>query len=102
MDPFEALAHPHRRAILQLLAEGEQSAGALAAAFPSVSRPAISWQLRALREAGLVRVRSSGRSRLYALDPAGLDAPEAWLQARRDAWARRLDTIKELAEDGGD
>ncbi len=32
----------------------------------------------------------------------GLDAPEAWLQARRDAWARRLDSIKELAEEGGD
>ncbi|MGH9792769.1 MAG: metalloregulator ArsR/SmtB family transcription factor, partial [Candidatus Acidiferrales bacterium] len=56
MDAFQALADPTRRAVLAMLVSGERSAGEIGAAF-SITAPAVSQHLKALREAGLVRVR---------------------------------------------
>src|SRR3954454_14463986 len=89
VQALAAIADPTRRELLALLARGEIPAGELAARFP-VSRPAISRHLRVLREAGLVRSRTDGRRRFYALDPAPLREVDAWLEPYRDLWARRL------------
>ena len=83
---FEALGDPTRRQILQLLAGGEQPAGALVAALP-VSQPAVSQHLKVLREARLVTMRAEGTRRLYAIDEAGLDAAQSWLALLRDPLA---------------
>ncbi|MCA0145765.1 helix-turn-helix transcriptional regulator [Blastococcus sp. LR1] len=92
MQALQALADPVRRELLALLAGGERTAGELAEPFP-ISRPAISRHLRVLRESGLVRVRSDGRERRYALDPAPLRELDAWLEPYRDLWAHRLDAL---------
>jgi DNA-binding transcriptional ArsR family regulator len=79
---FEALGEPVRRAILELLAAGEQPVGPLVAALQSqvpISQPAVSQHLKVLLEANLVSVRAAGTRRLYALDQAGVDAAQAWL-----------------------
>ena len=65
-DAFEALADPHRRAILERLREGERSVRELADGLP-ISRPAVSRHLRLLTEAGLVTVEPKGTRRLYRL-----------------------------------
>jgi DNA-binding transcriptional ArsR family regulator len=87
-----ALADPIRRELVDLLAGGECSAGDLARRFP-VSRPAVSRHLRVLREAGLVRVRTDGKRRLYALDAEPLRELDTWLERYRDLWAHRLDAL---------
>ena len=92
MEALAALADPTRRELLALLAGGERAAGDLAGRFP-VSRPAISRHLRVLREAGLVRSRTRGRQRLYALDPRPLQELDDWLEHYRDLWAQRLDAL---------
>ena len=92
MHALAALADPIRRDLVDLLAGGELAAGELAARFP-VSRPAVSRHLRVLREAGLVRVRTEGRRRLYALDPRPLAELDDWLEQHRELWARRLDAL---------
>ena len=92
MQALEALADPTRRRIVELLAEGERSAGALAGEF-STTRPAVSRHLRVLRESGLVRAREAGTSRLYSLDPAPLEALDARLARYRGFWAQRLDAL---------
>jgi DNA-binding transcriptional ArsR family regulator len=92
MEALAAIADPTRRELLALLSAGEISAGDLAARFP-VSRPAISRHLRVLRDAGLVRARTDGRHRLYALDPGPLRELDAWLEPYRDLWAQRLDAL---------
>src|SRR5919107_168359 len=92
VEALAALADPTRRALVALLADGELAAGELAERFP-VSRPAISRHLRVLREAGLVRSRSDGKRRLYALDPRPLREIDAWLARYRDLWAQRLDAL---------
>jgi DNA-binding transcriptional ArsR family regulator len=78
VDVFQALSDPTRRAILAQLAPGERSAGEIGAGF-AVTAPAVSQHLKALREAGLVRVRVDGQRRIYSLDPAGIDEVRKWL-----------------------
>ncbi len=92
MQSLAALADPIRREVVDLLAGGELAAGDVASRFP-VSRPAISRHLRVLREAGLVRVRTEGRQRFYALDPGPLRELDGWLERYRDLWAHRLDAL---------
>ena len=79
---FAALADPVRREIVELLAGGEVTAGAIADRFP-VSRPAVSRHLRVLREAGLVRATERGRERVYRLDRAPLAELDRWLEGYR-------------------
>jgi DNA-binding transcriptional ArsR family regulator len=92
VSAFEALADRTRRTIVELLAEGEQSAGELAAVFET-SRPAISRHLRVLREHGLVSAREEGRRRVYALEPAPLAELDEWLSHYRSFWTNRLDAL---------
>ncbi|MBF6070258.1 winged helix-turn-helix transcriptional regulator [Nocardia farcinica] len=84
---FEALGDPIRRHLLELLAAGEQPAGALVAAVQqhtAISQPGVSQHLKTLRAAGLVTVRAEGTRRLYALDPTGLDTARTWLTTLLD------------------
>lgn len=94
MEPFAALADPTRRRIVELLADGERPAGALVEQF-DISAPAVSQHLKTLREAGLVTVRIDGQRRIYALDPAGFAAVDAWLGRMRRFWAGRLDALEQ-------
>lgn len=62
---FEALAHPTRRDIIQVLHEhGEVTAGDLAARFEQ-SWPTTTRHLTLLVDSGLITVRKSGRERHY-------------------------------------
>jgi len=92
VSAFEALADPTRRRIVELLGDGERSAGELAREF-STSRPGVSRHLRVLREHGLVSVREQGRRRLYALDPSPLAELDEWLARYRAFWTNRLDAL---------
>ncbi len=92
MNALVALADPTRRRIVELLAEGERSAGELAAQFDT-SRPGVSRHLRVLREQGLVRAREDGVRRLYSLDPTPLAEHDDWLARYRGFWTNRLDAL---------
>ncbi|MBL8966330.1 MAG: winged helix-turn-helix transcriptional regulator, partial [Spirochaetaceae bacterium] len=59
-DVFKALADPTRRKILELLKEGDLSAGAIAEAFP-IGKPAISHHLSQLKAAGLFLAEREGQ-----------------------------------------
>jgi DNA-binding transcriptional ArsR family regulator len=102
MLAFTALADPTRRQIVEMLADGERTAGAIARQF-EVSGPAISQHLKVLREARLVRVRADAQRRIYALDAAGIGEIDAWLSNIRRFWRGRLDALEhELTKDEGD
>jgi DNA-binding transcriptional ArsR family regulator len=94
---FSALADPTRRAVLDLLRQGSQSAGRIAQAFP-VSRPAISKHLRLLRRAHLVQERREGRHRLYQLNAEPLRAVASWLDQYRNFWQTSLGNLKTFVE----
>jgi DNA-binding transcriptional ArsR family regulator len=92
MRTLEVLAEPTRLRIVELLADGERSAGEIASHF-TTSRPGISRHLRVLREHGLVRARGDAQRRLYSLDPAPLEELDEWLERYRHFWANRLDAL---------
>lgn len=91
---FDAIADPIRRGILAALAKEPLAVERLAAAFP-VSRPAISRHLRVLREAGLVRCETRGRTNLYRTEAEPLAAVRGWIEG---LWEERLLLLKRLSE----
>jgi DNA-binding transcriptional ArsR family regulator len=83
MEVLEAIASPRRREILRLVWREEQSAGAIHQAMPDVTFGAVSLQLKALLEAGLVEARTEQRNRYYrarreALGPAAEMLERMW------------------------
>jgi DNA-binding transcriptional ArsR family regulator len=97
MEVFEAIAQPKRREILRLLAQGEMSAGEVAARF-SVTQPAISQHLKVLREAGLIEARAAGPRRLYRVRPEGLADLHGFLADVMPAGLQRLKRAAEAEE----
>jgi DNA-binding transcriptional ArsR family regulator len=96
MHAFNVLGDPVRRRILELLADGEQPAGAIAAVIRAefgISQPAVSQHLRVLRESGFTTVRSDGARRLYAVDPAPLQEVAVWLERFQGFWSQSLDAL---------
>jgi len=75
---FEVLAEPHRRRILDLLREGEQTVGGLVSEL-GISQPGVSKHLRVLRRAGLVEVRVDAQRRRYRLRTEPLREIDEWL-----------------------
>jgi DNA-binding transcriptional ArsR family regulator len=92
MHPFEIMAEPIRRRIVEILASGEHSAGEVVDVIRNefgVSQPAVSRHLRILREADFVLVRIDYTSRLYRLDPDAIDQLENEVDHLRQLWDRR-------------
>lgn len=94
VNPFDALADPHRRAILELLHDGERSVREIADEMP-ITRPAVSRHLRLLKEAGLVTSSAEGTRRLYRLHDEGLDAVRAYLN---EVWGDAAARFRLLAD----
>ena len=92
---FDLVADPTRRRILEALREGERSVGALVERL-GMSQPAVSKQLRVLREAGLASVRRHAQRRIYCLKPEGLRELDEWLEPFRVAWEGRLDAMEDV------
>jgi DNA-binding transcriptional ArsR family regulator len=91
---IDAISHPGRRAMLQLVLERELPVGELADRV-GVSQPAASQHLKVLRDAGLVRGRVEGRQRLYRVDVEGLERLRRELDAY---WGPALAALKDAAE----
>jgi len=94
MTPFEALADPTRRRILDLLHEKPRLVGELVDLL-GMSQPGISKHLRVLREVGLVSVRQDAQRRWYELRTEPLIEIDLWLGSYRHLWAARMDRLAE-------
>lgn len=92
MHVFALLGDPVRFRIVEILASGTHSAGALAEAVGpefGISRTAVSHQLRTLREAGFVDVAPDENMRLYRLRWDALDQVDRILLDLYEKWDRR-------------
>jgi DNA-binding transcriptional ArsR family regulator len=90
---LQVLADPSRRAILDLLRDGERPVGDLVDRLAQ-SQPGVSRHLRVLREAGLVEVRPDGQRRLYRVRTEPLVELDRWLSSYRRLWTERLDALE--------
>lgn len=87
---FSALADPHRRFLVERLAErGEATPTELADELP-VTRQAVTKHLASLEAAGLVNGTREGRNTVYRLDPAPLAEATAWIERVGVEWDERL------------
>ena len=91
---LRAIAEPHRRRILTLVAEQELSAGEIASRF-KITRPAVSQHLTVLKGAGLLAERREGTRRFYRARPEGLADLKEFLEV---FWAEGLERLKLAAE----
>lgn len=85
-----------RRRILELLADGEMSAGTIGETIQNefaITQPAVSQHLKVLRDNGFTTVRPEGQRRLYAVNGAALRDVDEWLDAFRRFWTPRLDAL---------
>jgi DNA-binding transcriptional ArsR family regulator len=93
---FDVLGDPVRRRILELLADGERSAGAIGATIQdefAITQPAVSQHLKVLRDNGFASVRPDGQRRLYAVDATALRDVDRWLDGFRRFWTPHLDAL---------
>jgi ArsR family transcriptional regulator len=74
---FRALADPTRREILDLLRQGEMTAGALAEKF-DMTKPSMSHHFAVLKEADLITSRREGQQIWYALNTTVVQDLVAW------------------------
>ena len=96
MHALDVLGDPVRRRILELLAEGELTSGAIGAVVQAefgISQPAVSQHLRVLRDSGLATVRPSGTRRLYAVNSGPLQEVDVWLDRFRRFWTPHLEAL---------
>jgi DNA-binding transcriptional ArsR family regulator len=93
-EALRALAEPRRRAILQLVAHTELSAGEIAGCF-DVTRTAVSQHLTVLKNAGLLSERRLATRRLYRARPEGLAGLREFLD---QMWASSLEIARDLVE----
>jgi DNA-binding transcriptional ArsR family regulator len=93
---FDVLGDPVRRRILELLADGETTAGTIGATIQdefAITQPAVSQHLKVLRDNGFATVRPDGQRRLYAVDGRALRDIDEWLSAFRHFWTPHLDAL---------
>ena len=96
MHAFDVLGDPVRRRILELLADGELTSGAITTVVQAefgISQPGVSQHLKVLRDSGFTTVRPEGTRRLYAVDAAPLREVDDWIDLFRRFWDQRLDLL---------
>ena len=93
-----AVASPRRREILRLVWDRERAAGDIHAAMPDVSFGAVSLQLKALSEAGLVDCRRDRQRRLYRARRSALGPVAGALERMWDDALWRLKLQAELEQ----
>jgi DNA-binding transcriptional ArsR family regulator len=91
---LRALAEPQRRRILELVRDGELTAGRIAEQF-EITPQAVSRHLRVLKDAEVLRERRDGTRRLYAIRPEAIASVREFLD---DLWPDSLSRLEETVE----
>ncbi len=90
LDPFQTLADPTRRRIVEALRGSERQVNDIVRE-AGIHQSGVSRHLRILQEAGFVSVRAEGQRRIYALQAAPFRELDGWIAQYRSLWEARLD-----------
>jgi DNA-binding transcriptional ArsR family regulator len=97
-DPFNAIAEPRRRHILELIAGEERSVNDIADAL-ELGQPSVSKHLQVLLNVNLVTVRRDGRRTLYRTNAEALRTVHDWCGMFAQHWRSQLRRLKAHAEE---
>src|SRR5262245_54855581 len=97
-DPFNAVAEPKRRQIVEVLGPAERSVNELVEAL-EWPQPMVSKHLAVLKKVGLVRERREGRQRLYRVDMEKLKPIHDWVTPFERFWGESFERLDEVLQD---
>ena len=97
-DPFNAVAEPKRRRVLDVLGTQELSVNELVERL-GWNQPVVSKHLGVLKEVGLVSERRVGRQRLYRVNAERLKPIYDWVAPFERYWSESYDRLDEVLED---
>ena len=96
-DPFNAVAEPKRRKVLEVLGVRELSVNELVKKL-GWTQPMVSKHLGVLKQVGLVSERRVGRQRLYRVNAARLRPIYDWVAAFERYWSESFERLDEVLE----
>ncbi len=98
MNAFDVLGDPVRRRIIEILAEGESTAGHVVEVITTefgISQAGVSQHLKVLRDSGFATSNPQGSTRLYKLEPGGFSSVDDWLHNIKHFWTKHLDSLEQ-------
>lgn len=97
-DPFNAIAEPKRRQVLEALGTAELSVNELVDKL-GWNQPMVSKHLGVLKQVGLVKERRVGRQRLYRVNPERLRPIYDWVNPFERFWSDKFDRLDEVLQE---
>jgi DNA-binding transcriptional ArsR family regulator len=97
-DPFNAVAEPKRRKILETMGSKELSVNEIVELL-QWPQPMVSKHLGVLKKVGLVHERREGRQRLYRVNVEQLKPIYDWVTPFERYWTESYDRLDELLQD---
>jgi DNA-binding transcriptional ArsR family regulator len=94
-DPFNAIAEPRRRKLLEVLGEKELAVNQIVEQV-GWSQPTVSKHLGVLKQVGLVKERREGRQRLYRVNAGRLKPIYDWVAPFQEYWSEKFDRLDEV------
>lgn len=95
LDPFQVIADPSRRQMLQLLSRNRLTVNSVARNF-AMSRPAVSKHLKILSTAGFISIEREGRERYCILKRDGFKELQEWVDYFDGFWNSKLQKLETL------
>ena len=96
-DPFNAVAEPKRRQVLEALGRQELSVNEIVRKL-GWTQPMVSKHLGVLKQVGLVSERRHGRQRLYRVNAERLKPIYDWVTPFERYWSESFDHLDEVLE----
>ena len=96
-DPFNAVAEPKRRKVLEVLGTQELSVNEIVERL-GWNQPMVSKHLGVLKEVGLVSERRVGRQRLYRVNAERLKPIYDWVAPFERYWSESYDRLDNILE----
>lgn len=97
-DPFNAVAEPKRRQVLEAIGTEELSVNEIAEKL-GWNQPMVSKHLGVLKQVGLVSERRAGRQRLYRVNAERLKPIYDWVSPFERFWSESFDRLDEVLEE---
>ncbi len=97
-DPFNAVAEPKRRHVLEALGMDELSVNELIEKL-GWNQPMVSKHLGVLKQVGLVKERRVGRQRMYRIDAERLKPIFDWVSPFEKFWIDKFDRLDQVLEE---
>ena len=94
-DPFNAVAEPKRRKIIEVMGQRELSVNEIIELL-GWPQPMVSKHLAVLKKVGLVREHRAGRQRLYRVDAEKLKPIYDWVTPFERYWSESYDRLDEV------